>query len=80
MVFISYDDLSRPDIDLPTQRQLNELQKRHGQVEFRQIKDGWCVRITTDYLGEPLPLAAIGVSLYAAANRLVRIVTFSDPA
>ena len=80
MSFTLYDDDSRPSIDLPTQRQLNELHKRHGNVGFRQLEsgEGWCVRIVMDSTDETLPLAAIGPSLHDAANRMLRIVMFME--
>lgn len=78
MTFTLYDETSRTKIDLPTQRQLNELHRRFGRVEFRKIDSkSWCVRIVTDDReDDPLPLAAIGSSLYEAANRMLRIVVF----
>lgn len=83
MTFITYDETSRPHIDLPTQRQLNELHRRFGTVEFREVDSkSWCVRIVTNDGtdgSDALPLAAIGSTLYEAANRMLRIVVFLNP-
>lgn len=78
--FYPYTDQNRDQFNLATQKQLNLLLKRFGRVEIREIEKTkeWCVRIVAGAEGERLPLAALGPSVYEAAERLTRISQFRD--
>lgn len=81
MDFEQFDPLSHNDFDQPTHTLLVQLADAFGSVEFREIAKSveWCVRVSTTVAGECVPLAAMGETPFAAAERLVRMCGLRNP-
>lgn len=74
MNFVRYDESMHARFDLPTRRRMNELKAKYGEVEFKQMgPNEYCIRITSKIGNVSCPLAAIGETPYAAAERLMRL-------
>lgn len=80
--FIIYDEQSKESFAADAQRVLDHLRARFQRVEVHNVRDAkgdWCVRIVRASENDatpPLPLAAIGRTPHAAAERLWRMSTF----
>lgn len=74
MTFVIYDESNRSLFDESSQKQLNELHQKFGNVEFKKLeKDGYCIRIHVDQTDGPLPFAAIGKTQQEAVSRMVAL-------
>lgn len=82
MDFLPFDP-TRRKFDEPTHALLLQLADEFGTVDLREMAESaeWCVRIVTveKETKERLPLAALGETPFAAAERLIRICGLRHP-
>lgn len=77
MTFFPYDEHTRNKFDAGTQAQLSKLASTCISLELREISGSseWCIRVTLiDKRGEELRLAALGDTVFDAAERMERMI------
>ena len=75
MKFIEFDETNAGDYGADTRAILNELRVRYGKVELKQISlDSHAVRIHAMIGGMLTPMATMGPTMQAAAERLMQVM------